>query len=244
MSVLLDYIGNDMKELIINIFNTHKDELDIISQSNRIGYINIFHNKWVVNNETHNLLEKVSRFLNIDMDKILTMNFLISKPNCKNQHYHIDYEGKTETYFIPLCKLNNLNGTEIVEFHTQPPNLYFNKLLELSNTCYHTSELIEQFNNNNIISSSYTIKYVNSDAFSLILIPYHMMHRGRTNETISDRIMFSVVIAREEYMITSDKFVPDAELDEPFALKSEDLKSRLLVLNNEHMDIKNRMKEN
>jgi hypothetical protein len=226
MSVLLDYIGNDMKELIINIFNTHKDELDMIRQSNRIGYINIFHNKWVVNNETLNLLEKVSRFINIDMNKILTMNFLISKPNCKNQHYHIDYEGKTETYFIPLCELNNLNGTEIVEFHTEPPNLYFNKLLELSNTCYHTSELIEQFNNNNIIPSSYTIKYVNSNAFSLIKIPYHLMHRGRTNETSMDRTMFSVVIAREDYKITADKFVPDAELDEHMDIKNNILKNR------------------
>ena len=226
MSVLLDYIGNDMKELIINIFNTHKDELDMIRQSNRIGYINIFHNKWVVNNETLNLLEKVSRFINIDMNKILTMNFLISKPNCKNQHYHIDYEGKTETYFIPLCELNNLNGTEIVEFNIQPQNLYFNKLLELSNTCYHTSELIEQFNNNNIIPSSYTIKYVNSNAFSLIKIPYHLMHRGRTNETSMDRTMFSVVIAREDYKITADKFVPDAELDEHMDIKNNILKNR------------------
>jgi hypothetical protein len=226
MSVLLDYIGNDMKELIINIFNTHKDELDMIRQSNRIGYINIFHNKWVVNNETLNLLEKVSRFINIDMNKILTMNFLISKPNCRNQHYHIDYEGKTETYFIPLCELNDLNGTEIVEFNIQPQNLYFNKLLELSNTCYHTSELIEQFNNNNIIPSSYTIKYVNSNAFSLIKIPYHLMHRGRTNETSMDRTMFSVVIAREDYKITADKFVPDAELDEHMDIKNNILKNR------------------
>jgi hypothetical protein len=233
MSVLLDYVGDDMKNLIINIFNKmiQVEDFDTMNQSNRIGYINIFHNKWVVNEETNNLLEIVSKFLNVNKDKILTMNFLISKPQCKNQHYHIDYEGKTETYFIPLCELNNLNGTEIVEFNIEPKNFYFNKLLELSNTCYHTSELIEQFNNNNIIPSSYTIKYVNSDAFSLIKIPYHLMHRGRTNETTTDRIMFSVVIAREEYTITSDKCVPDAELDEPSALKSKDLKSRMLLNN-------------
>jgi hypothetical protein len=227
MSVLLDYIGDDMKELIINIFNKNKDELDTMqSAANRIGYINIFHNKWVVNDETNNLLEKISRFINIDKDKILTMNFLISKPQCKNQHYHIDYEGKTETYFIPLCELNNLNGTEIVEFNIEPKNLYFNTLLELSNTCYHTSELIEQFNNNNIIPSSYIIKYVNSNAFSLIKIPYHLMHRGRTNETTTDRIMFSIVIAREDYTITSDKCVPDAELDEHMDIKNNILKNR------------------
>lgn len=230
MSVLLDYIGDDMKELIINIFNkllqSDKDKL-YTTDSNRIGYINIFHNKWVVNNETSDLLEKISRFLNIDKDKILTMNFLTSKPQCKNQHYHIDYEGKTETYFIPLCELNDLNGTEIVEFNIQPQNLYFNKLLELSNTCYHTSELIEQFNNNNIPQSTYTIKYVNSNAYSLIKIPYHLMHRGRTNETSMDRIMFSIVIAREDYTITSDKCVPDAELDEHMDIKNNILKNRM-----------------
>jgi hypothetical protein len=229
MSVLLDYVGDDMKNLIINIFNKmiQVEDFDTMNQSNRIGYINIFHNKWVVNEETNNLLEIVSKFLNVNKDKILTMNFLISKPQCKNQHYHIDYEGKTETYFIPLCELNNLNGTEIVEFNIEPKNFYFNKLLELSNTCYHTSELIEQFNNNNIIPSSYTIKYVNSDAFSLIKIPYHLMHRGRTNETTTDRIMFSVVIAREEYTITSDKCVPDAELDEHMDIKNNILKNRM-----------------
>jgi len=229
MSVLLDYIGDDMKELIINIFNIHKDDLDKMCEStnsNRIGYINIFHNKWVVNETTTELLEKMSSFLNIDINKILTMNFLISKPNCKNQHYHIDYEGKTETFFIPLCELNDLNGTEIVEFNINPPNFYFNKLLELSNTCYHTSELIEQFNNNNIIPATYTIKYINANAFSLIKIPYHLMHRGRMNETNSDRIMFSVVIAKEDYTITSDKCVPDAELDEHMDIKNNILKNR------------------
>jgi hypothetical protein len=214
-----------MKNFIVNLYNQYKDEIHS-SVTDRIGYLNIYHNKWdLINIE---LLDKISSFLNIERHKILTINFLISKPNCKNQHYHIDYEGKTETFFIPLCELNDLNGTEIIEFHNTDDNLInFNKLLELSNTCYNKEELTQKLNDINITSNQYTVKYVNTNPFALIKIPYYLLHRGRTNETDMDRIMFSVVVSHSsDYILTSDKIVADAELDEHMDIKMNIIKNR------------------
>jgi hypothetical protein len=52
--------------------------------------------------------------------------------SCNNQHFHIDYNGKTDTYFIPLFDLNATNGTEYVKFNNIKLNLhYFEDLKKL-----------------------------------------------------------------------------------------------------------------
>ncbi len=231
MSILLNYIGKDIEDIIVSTYEKYKDELNNNIQD-RIGYLNIYHNKWDINNETI-LLDKMSSFLNIDTNRVLTINFLTSKPNCKNQHYHIDYEGKTETFFIPLCELNDKNGTEIVEFHNLQDNLNnLPTLLEISNTCYNKQDLIDELTKYNIDRSIYNIKYVNSNPFSLIKISNYLLHRGRTNETLTDRVMFSVVVSCDSsYSLTSDKIVADAELDEHMDIKINIMNNR--IQNNE-----------
>ena len=229
MSILMKYVGNEVKELIDKFYEKSKDELDNNIQD-RIGYINIYHNKWDVSDhpELIFLLDKMSSFLNIERNRILTINFLISKPNCKNQHYHIDYEGNTETFFIPLCELNDMNGTEIVQFNNIHDNIkHLHTLLEISNTCYNKSNLIEKLNQNNIQPNMYNIMYVNCNAYSLIKIHNYLLHRGRTNDTNMDRVMFSIVIKHSnDYNLTSDKIVADAELDEHMDIKMNIIKNR------------------
>ena len=227
MSLLFENVGKDIENLIISIYNKYKDELNNNIQD-RIGYLNIYHNKWDSNNESE-LLYKMSSLLNIDPNLVLTINFLMSKPDCKNQHYHIDYEGKTETFFIPLCELNDKNGTEIVEFKNLQDNIkYFPTLLEISNLCYSKSDLINELSKYNIDSTIYNIKYINSNPFSLIKIPNYLLHRGRTNETPTDRVMFSIVVSHNSnYSLTLDKVVSDAELDENMDIKINIINNRI-----------------
>jgi hypothetical protein len=64
----------------------------------------------------------------LETTNILYYGFIIS------QHFHIDYRGKTLTYFIPLCDLTDKNGTEFLYFYDESN---YTKYFDLFNEITH-----------------------------------------------------------------------------------------------------------
>jgi succinate dehydrogenase/fumarate reductase-like Fe-S protein len=49
----------------------------------------------------------------------------------------------------------------------------------------------------------------------MVKMPYYLLHRGKTNESDYDRIMFQIVISKfKDVIISKDIIINDSELDE------------------------------
>ena len=218
MEYITNNINDRLKELIVVSYNFIENIFDMTNQ--RINHINIFHKDWS-NDKIHfnskNIIELLETEYNINSSTILSLGFINAPINCKNQHFHIDYNGNTETYFIPLVDLNNTNGTEYIEFNNKNLNLYyFDNLKKISEKYISRNQLIDEFNNIGIDDTNYQLKILNTNSFSMVKMPYYLFHRGKINESNCNRIMFQIVISNSETpaRISNGIIVDDSELDE------------------------------
>ena len=224
MNIINNKISN---ELIINlkkIFDENKNLFD--ENNNKINYINIYHKDWKIN-KYQDLIEQLkleSNILNnyIVNNNICYMGFIQSYPNCDNQYFHLDYFGKTITFFIPFLDLNFLNSTEFLYFYNNDDyNKYFKNLLDISNKFIKKEDLINYLSNNlNLIyKKDFELKNINTNMFSLLEMPNYLLHRGIKNLSDKNRIMFQItfLINNDDINnlnINSKKFINDAELDD------------------------------
>ena len=105
-------------------------------KNNNINYINLYQKNLQLNKHNY-LLEMIQTIepikKSLENNTILYYGFIISQPNNKNQYFHIDYMGKTITYFIPLVDLNDKNGTEYLFFYDNNNyNKYFNLFIKIT----------------------------------------------------------------------------------------------------------------
>jgi hypothetical protein len=135
MEILTNKVSSNIIEILENL---RKNIFDInLSKlcEKKIGYINFYHKTWENNKylgEINQIIEIINKSdLNnkIDFNKILYSGFIYSFPNCDNQNFHYDYSNKTTTYFIPLVKLTNLNGTEYLYFTDKNDYIKYSNLL-------------------------------------------------------------------------------------------------------------------
>ena len=209
-----DSFINELKKIVMEYNNFFE------MKNNNINYINLYQKNLNLNKHLY-LLEYIKEIVPICNDlikyNILYYGFIVSQPNNKNQYFHIDYKGKSVTYFIPLVNLSNKNGTEYLYFYDNSNYIkYFNLFLEITKIYINREDVITFLEKYNLFyMKDYEFKYANCNAFSVILLPNYVFHRGKTNETDEYRIMFQITLELEEVMfLKNEEFIPIAENDD------------------------------
>ena len=185
-------INSELKKIIDESYNKIKDEFN--TGNSRINHLNIYHKDWIHNshNDIINILYKI---YNIDPKSIISFGWINGQVNCQDQHFHIDYNGNTHTYFIPIVELNNKNGTEYVKFNNKQFNIdLIDKLKIMSDKYITQQQIITHFTELEINQESYKFCILNTPAYSMVLMPNYIYHRGKKNETLINKIMFQIVI--------------------------------------------------
>ena len=197
----------------------------IIPQGNtRIGYINLYHKKGPISNEdieTPIIIEEIRNVIKACLGSenlnIISFGFIYSNPGCDTQRWHIDYGGDTDTFFIPMCDIDETNGTEFLDYadaETIKP-----ELLTVSNRFLHNTDL-HRYLSLILGIHEYSLRVLAAPAMSLVKMPSHVLHRGRTNASGRQRVMFQIVTSNAPDLdILREHSVKDAELDEPAEVK-------------------------
>lgn len=214
MEIICGKINIELKNIIKKKYLKVHNLLQ--KEKKKINYINIFHNSWTNSNDCDDLIKNLKNNYLLDTDKLLSLGFISAPVNCDEQFFHIDYDGKTNTYFIPLTEINDNNGTEYLEFNDKNYNIdIFDKLKMISNKYLLKNDIINELNKLNITTNNYNFKYLNCNKWSLIYLPYYCLHRGRTNYGNNNRIMFQIVINYIfNYNLPNEMYYNDAELDD------------------------------
>jgi len=213
MELITNKISLDLKKLIKLEF--HKNFNLITEKNSRINHVNIFHKDWGCTSQSSGkIISILQNDYSIDPNCIVSLGFINSQINSYNQHFHIDYEGKTETYFIPLIDLTDVNGTEYVEFINREYNInILEELVEITDKFINRDQITKYFNSKNI--TSYKFKYLNGAKLSMVKMPYYLFHRGQSNQGTKDRTMFQIIISKTSNCVVSPEIkVMDSELDE------------------------------
>jgi hypothetical protein len=212
--MIIGKYNNELFNQIKIIFNETKSKIDLLGKI-KIGYTNIYHNKWKINKYAF-LLDLIEKETTMKKDRIVSYGFIRSMPNCDNQLFHIDYEGNVETFFIPLVDLTDDNGNEYLKFKNLKDNAkYFDTLSSINYQYIEKNDVIKALTEKCIDKNSYEFKIVNAIAGSLVHMQYFCFHRGKKNTSNKERVMFQIVILRNKnYNIVDNEVFPDAELDE------------------------------
>lgn len=205
---------NELKSIVLE-FN---DFMEI--KNNNINYINLYQKN--LNLKKHDYLLNYIKEIDtikksLETCSILYYGFIISQPRNKNQYFHIDYKGKTITYFIPLVHITNLNGTEYLYFYDSSNyKKYFNVFLEITKKFITREEIISYLEKYNLLHmKDYEFRFANCDAYSVIMLPQDVFHRGKTNETDEYRVMFQITLELESIdFIQNEQFISIAEDDD------------------------------
>lgn len=189
-------------------------------KNNNINYINLYQKNLQLKKHDY-LLDYIKEIEPINeslkYNSILYYGFIIAQPNNKNQYFHIDYKGKTVTYFIPLVCITNMNGTEYLYFYdTANYDKYFDVFIQITKKYITQNEVISYLETIGLFhKKDYEFRFANCDAFSVIKLPRNVFHRGKTNETNEYRIMFQITLELEEIeFIQNEQFITIAEDDD------------------------------
>ena len=142
MKLITTKIDSNLKKFIKDKYISI--EKIILEENKRINHVNIYHNKWSSkDNETcADIINILKKNYSINTDNLISMGFITSQINCYDQHFHIDYNGTTETYFIPLVDLTDKNGTEYLEFNNSQDNLeLFDNLIDITDKFINRNQL-------------------------------------------------------------------------------------------------------
>ena len=225
MRIYKDKCSDELYSKIKELYDENKSKINLLGNQ-KIGYVNLYHKNWK-ENKYSDLLDIITKDIIMEKKYILSFDFLQSKPNCDNQLFHIDYEGNTETFFIPMVDLTDDNGTEYLEFNNIEDNKkYFDFLISISNKYMTKDEVINALKAQGIKEDSYKFKIVNAEAYGIIHLTYMCFHRGKTNTSKADRVMFTVKISNSDYYSRDDEIIQDAELDEVDDIVSKVMENR------------------
>jgi len=220
MNIIEKQISTILKTNLIKILD---DNIDYFknSDSKLINHKLLYCNKWKVNEYDYlvQLLQTESPHLKNTFanNTLIQINLINAPPDCNNQLFHIDYEGDSISYFIPFVELNNLNGTEFLEFtDTRNYIKYYDTLLTMSKLYLDRNEIISYLSKLELfLNSDYIFSCATSDAFALICMPNYVYHRGQKNKTNHNRIMLNILFSiNNNYDYPMDKIILDSEIDE------------------------------
>ena len=226
MELITNEISLDLKKCIKSSFDTVKNLITEVNK--RINHVNIYHKDWGYSS-CDDIIKILQTDYSIDPNNIISLGFINSQINSYNQHFHIDYNGITETYFIPLIDLDYNNGTEYVEFISKEYNInILDELIEITDKYINKNQIIDYFNNKSISNSNYEFKILNTKSWSMVKMPYYLFHRGQSNKGTIDRTMFQIIISKSKNIHISKKVkIIDSELDEEQIIINKLLNSRI-----------------
>ena len=213
MELITHKIHKKLKKLIKYNFSIIKNDIEI--ENKRINHINIYHRDWQ-NNNCDEIIEILKNEYSIDVNNLVSLAFITSQVNCFDQHFHIDYEGKVKTYFIPLIDLDDNNGTEFVKFNDVDLNKNIvNELVNITNNFITRKDVENEFTKMNITRNDYEFCYLNSPKWSFVLMPSYLFHRGQSNKGTKNRTLFQITVANVDTnpVVSNEVKIDDSELD-------------------------------
>lgn len=221
MELIKPTISADLKQALQNL------DIDyfIKSTNNLINHRVFYCNKWT---EEQNkvalpileLLKKECDHLksSFETKTLIQINIINAPPDCNNQLFHMDYQGDSESYFIPMVELSDLNGTEYLFFSDEKNyKLYYDHLLYMSDNYLDKQDAISYLSDklNLKMNEDFTFKCANSDAYALIFMPYYVYHRGQKNKTPINRLMMNILFSiGNNFNYPIEEYILDAEIDE------------------------------
>ena len=197
----------------------------IKSTNNLINHRVFYCNKW--NEEQNKAALPLLNALKVECDHLKTsfdthtliqINIINAPPDCNNQLFHIDYQGDSQSYFIPLVELSDLNGTEYIHFYNPTHyNLYYSNLLYMSDHYFTKNDIIDYLTNTLglKINTDFVFKCANSSHYALLYMPYYVYHRGQKNKTTTNRLMLNILFSiGNKFNYPIEEYILDAEIDE------------------------------
>ena len=218
-----------IKPRISQELKTALEKLDtyyfIKSTNNLINHRVFYCNKWTEENNKKgldiiNLLKKECPHLKESFEKntLIQLNIINAPPDCNNQLFHMDYQCDSNSYFIPLVELSDLNGTEYLYFFdAQNYTKYYKTLLHMSDNYLDKQDINDYLlkTHDLKIDEDFCFKCANSDAYALLYMPYYVYHRGQKNKTNTNRLMCNILFSIENKCnFPIDKYILDSEIDE------------------------------
>lgn len=218
IQIVQNKISNEFINELNKVVSEFNNFLEI--KNSNVNYINLYQKN--LNLTKHNYLLNYIKEIDvinesINKHSILYYGFIISQPNNKNQYFHIDYKGKSITYFIPLVHLTDKNGTEYIYFYDNSNyQKYFNVFLDITKKYITQQEVINYLEKIGLThGKDYEFRFANCNAYSVIKLPHNVFHRGKTNETDHYRIMFQITFEIEDIgFIQNEQFIEIAEEDD------------------------------
>jgi hypothetical protein len=135
-----------------------------------------------------------------DAGQVLLAGFLEASPGCSPQLWHVDYDGNTETLFVPLVPLTAKNGTEYVQWESVERAI---QMLAKYGPQIEAATLTD-FSRLNP-AEAYEIRRAVAEPFTILRMPYYLFHRGvRNEEAYARRVFFVTVAARAGFELTDD----------------------------------------
>jgi len=221
MELIIPHVSANLKNAIqlldINYF--------VQSCNNLINHRVFYCNKWT--NEENKKGLHIVNALKVECDHLkeafdkytlIQVNIINAPPDCNNQLFHIDYQGDSLSYFIPLVDLSDLNGTEYLYFFDKKNyKIYYEDLLYMSEN-YLSKEDATHYLTHKLalkINVDFIFKCANSNAYSLLYMPYYVYHRGQKNKTSTNRLMLNVLFSiGNKFNYPIEEYILDAEIDE------------------------------
>jgi hypothetical protein len=217
LTKISEKLKNALEQLDINYF--------IKSTNNLINHRVFYCNKWT--EEQNKVGLPIMELLKVECEHLknsfsnytlIQINIINAPPDCNNQLFHIDYQGDSSSYFLPLVELSDLNGTEYLYFFDEKNyKIYYENLLYMSNHYYSKEDALDYLTNNLGLKNNvdFSFKCANSNAYSLLYMPYYVYHRGQKNKTNINRLVLNIVFSvgnKFDYPI--EEYILDAEIDE------------------------------
>lgn len=229
MEIITQKVHPLLQEYILKAYS--KIESTLNQTNDRTHHLNIYHQAWAnpfkdkICKDILNILDKE---YSIKKGDVLSFGFISGQPDCKEQHFHIDYDGVTETYFIPLCELNDKNGTEYLQFNSSVQNIsLFSKLKKIGNRFSSREGVSGYLTSLGVKNDDYKFKIANSQPFTMIYLPNYVLHRGTSNKSGFNKVMFQILISVVPGgKIPEGVLYEDSELDEEESIVSKLLESR------------------
>jgi hypothetical protein len=193
--------------------------------NNLINHRVFYCNKWTEEQNKNginlmNLLKEECQHLrnSFETNTLIQLNVINAPPDCNNQLFHMDYQCDSNSYFIPLVELSDLNGTEYLYFYDSANYIkYYKNLLQFSDNYLNKQEIVDSlFSIYGLkLNEDFCFKCANSDPYALIYMPYYVYHRGQKNKTSTNRLMLNILFSIEnKFTFPIEEYILDAEIDE------------------------------
>ena len=217
MDVIKNFFTTTEINFLDKIYNENSHYFNRYNE--RINIINLFHKDAKDNEEVNSQIFNFFNEINVYENKLNLgiIALLNAPPNCKNQGFHIDYQGNTDTYLISTSEISDKNGTEYLNFIDESNYLkHLKEFIRISYKYDNKEDIVSHLTNNTnlVFNKDYSFKIVNCPKYSIIKLPHFVFHRGKTNETNENRVLFNITYFRKDIKMNSNKIIEDAEIDE------------------------------